>query len=91
MNKPCYNDYDWFKKKVTIFRSEEFEMVSTFQRKRYFRKVSVNKTFTHVQEQEKALLLRHSVWCKIALTNLIEYNRLKTIQTYFFSIKGSTK
>ena len=28
-------------------------MISTFQRNRHFRKVLVNKTFTHVQEQKK--------------------------------------
>ena len=35
-------------------------MISTFQRNRHFRKVSVNKTFTHVQEQKKAMSPRHS-------------------------------
>ena len=30
-------------------------MISTFQRNRHFRKVSVNKTFTHVQDQKKAM------------------------------------
>ena len=44
---------DWFKKKATIFWSEKVEMISTFQRNRHFRKVSVNKTFTHVQGQKK--------------------------------------
>ena len=32
---------------------EKVEIISTFQRNRHFRKVSVNKTFTHVQEQKK--------------------------------------
>ena len=50
---------DWFKKKAAIFQREKVEMVSTFQRNRYSRKVSVNKTFTHVQEQEKAMSPRH--------------------------------
>ena len=53
---------DWFKKKATIFRSEKVEMVSNFQRNLYFRKVSVNKTFMHVQEQEKAMSPRHSAY-----------------------------
>ena len=44
---------DWFKKKATFVRSEKVEMISTFERNRHFRKVSVNKTFTHVQEQKK--------------------------------------
>ena len=38
------------------------EMISTFQRNRHFRKVSLNKTFTHVQEQKKAMLLPHSAY-----------------------------
>ena len=53
---------DWFKKKAKIFRSEKVEIVSTFQWNRYFRKVSVNKTFTHVQEQEKAMSPRHCAY-----------------------------
>ena len=55
VNKPCYND-------STFARSEKVEMISTFLRNRYFRKVSVNKTFTHVQEQKKAMLQRHSAY-----------------------------
>ena len=35
-------------------------MASTFQWNRHFRKVSVNKTFTHVQDQKKAMSPRHS-------------------------------
>ena len=35
-------------------------MISTLQRNRDFRKVSVNKTFTHVQEQKKVMSPRHS-------------------------------
>ena len=35
-------------------------MISTFQRNRHFRKVSVNKTFVYVQEQKKAMSPRHS-------------------------------
>ena len=37
-------------------------MISTFKRNRHFRKVLVNKTFTHVQEQKKAMSPRHSVY-----------------------------
>ena len=37
-------------------------MISTFQRNRHFRKVPVNKTFTHVQEQKKAMSPRHSAY-----------------------------
>ena len=65
------NTQKWlFKKKATFVRSEKVEMISTFQRNRHFRKVSVNKTFTHVQEQKKRFRLR-SVQCKIALTHVI--------------------
>ena len=31
-------------------------MISTFQRYRHFRKVSVNKTFAHVQKQNKKMM-----------------------------------
>ena len=37
-------------------------MNSTFKRNRHFRKVLVNKTFTHVQEQKKAMSLGHSAY-----------------------------
>ena len=53
---------NWFKKKATFVRSEKVEMISTFERNRHFRKMSVNKTFTHVQEQKKAMSPRHSVY-----------------------------
>ena len=42
-----------FKKKATFVRSGKVEMISTFKRNRHFRKVLVNKTFAHVQEQKK--------------------------------------
>ena len=35
-------------------------MISTFKRNQHFRKVLVNKAFTHAQEQKKAMPLRHS-------------------------------
>ena len=38
------------------------EMISTFKRNRHFRKVLVNKAFTHVQEQKKAMSHRHSAY-----------------------------
>ena len=53
---------DWFKKKATFVWSGKVEMISTFQRNRHFRKVLVNKTFTHVQEQTKAMSPRHSAY-----------------------------
>ena len=62
---------DWFKKKATFVRSGKVEMISTFQRNRHFRKVLVNKTFTHVQEQKSdvvATFRLHAATCKIAFT-----------------------
>ena len=52
---------DWFKNKATFFRIGKVE-ISTFQQNRHFRKVLVNKTFTHVQEQKKAMSPRHSAY-----------------------------
>ena len=46
-------NWERVKKKATFVQSEKVEMVFTFQRNRHFRKVSVNKTFTHVQEQKQ--------------------------------------
>ena len=37
-------------------------MISTFERNRHFRKVSVKKTFTNVQEQKKAMSPRDSAY-----------------------------
>ena len=37
-------------------------MISAFQRNRHFKKVLVNKTFTNVQEQKKAMWPRHSAY-----------------------------
>ena len=50
---------DWFKREATFIRSGKVEMISTFKRNRHFRKVLVNKTFTHVQEQKNAMSPRH--------------------------------
>ena len=55
---------DWFKKKSAFVRSGKVKMISAFQRNQHFRKVSVNKTFTHVQEQKKRC--RHDILLKIA-------------------------
>ena len=51
---------DWLKKKATFVRNGKVEMISTFQRNQRFRKMLVNKTFTRVQEQKKAMSPRHS-------------------------------
>ena len=53
---------DWFKKKATFVRSRKVEMIFTFQRNQHFRNVLVNKTFTHVQEQKKALSQRYCAY-----------------------------
>ena len=49
-------------KKGTFVRSEKVEMISTFQRNRHFRKMSVNKTFTHVQEQKRSDVTANSAY-----------------------------
>ena len=63
VNKPCYNDSlclqeytknTCLKKKSTFIRSKKVQMIFTFQRNRHFSKISVSKTFTYVQEQEKS-------------------------------------
>ena len=78
MNKPCYNDslclYEYSKmmiglKKPTFVRSGKVEMNSTFKRNRHFRKVLVKKTFTHVQEQKKAMSPRHSAYIPYSVTS----------------------
>ena len=54
-------------------------MISTFQRNQHFRKVSVNKTFTHVQVKKKTMkrcgheIPLHSVWCKNTFMTQIRY------------------
>ena len=47
------------KRKQHSVRSGKVEIISTFKRNRHFRKVLINKIFTHVQEQKKAMLPRH--------------------------------
>ena len=43
------------KKKATFVRSGKVEIISTFKRNLHFRKVLLNKTFTHLQEQHKVM------------------------------------
>ena len=47
-------------------------MISSFQKNQHFRKVSVNKTFTHVQGQKKAMLLRHSAYIPLSVKSPLE-------------------
>ena len=49
-----YSKIIGLKRKRNLFRSGKVEMISSFQRSRHFRKVLVNKTFMHVQEQKKS-------------------------------------
>ena len=53
-------------------------MISTFKRNRHFRKVFVNKTFTHVQEQKKAMSPRHSAYIPSTVKSPLLYK--KTVQ-----------
>ena len=48
--------------KAIFVWSGKVETISTFPQNRHFRKVLVNKTFTHVQEQKKAMSPRHSAY-----------------------------
>ena len=50
------------KKKATFVRNGKVETIPTFQRNRHFRKVSVNKTFTHEPEYKKVMSPRHSAY-----------------------------
>ena len=75
---------DWFKKKATFVRSRKVEMISTFQRNRHFRKASVNKTFTHVQEQKKAMSPRHSAY----IPSSVKYGRFLPIKNLFAVIQS---
>ena len=50
-------------------------MITTFKRNRHFRKVLVNKIFTYVREQEKAMSPRHSAYISPSVKS-----PLKTVQ-----------
>ena len=69
MNKPCDNDslclttQKWLVWKESDICSERKSWNDFYiSANRHFRKVSVNKTFTHVQEQKKAILPRNSAY-----------------------------
>ena len=51
-------------------------MVSTFQRNRYFKKVSINKTFTNVQEQEKSMSPRYCAYIPSSVKSPLSKIRL---------------
>ena len=72
---------DWFKKKATFVRSGKVEMISTFQRNRHFRKVLVKKTFTHVQEQKRAMSSRHSAYIPSSVKSPLLSKKTKLIYT----------
>ena len=56
------------KRKYTFVRSKIYEMASTFQRSQRFRKVTVNKTFKHVQEQKNVMSPQHSAYIPSSVT-----------------------
>ena len=63
VNKSCYIDSRCLHENTKIIglkRKTFVEIISTFQWNQHVRKVSVNKTFSHVLEEKKAMLLRHS-------------------------------
>ena len=81
-----------FKKKATFARGGKVEMISTFQRNRHFRKVSVNETFTHVQEQKKAMSLRRSTYIPsiiiiIIIIPFILYKEIGLFRSHIYNVK----
>ena len=56
-------------------------MISTFKRNRHFRKVSVNKTFTHVQQQKTAMSSRHSAFIPHSVKSPLSTNSTKWSNT----------
>ena len=62
VNKLSDNDSLCLHEYTKIIGLKKIEMISTFQRNRHFMKVSVNKTFTHVKEQKKAMSPKHSAY-----------------------------
>ena len=95
MNKPCSNDslclHEYSKiiglKRATFARSGKVEMISTFKRNRHFRKVLVNKTFTHVQVQKKAMSLRHSAYIPSSVKSpLYVFSFAKKCRDFTYSI-----
>ena len=73
---------------ASFVRSGKVGMISTFQRNRHFKKVSVNKTFTHVQEQKKsdvvATFRLHSAGVKSRLKMHFHYLILAGRFKFFF-------
>ena len=59
-----------------LFQAGKVKMVSTFQRNQHFRNASVNKTFTHVQEQKKP---RHFPFIPSSLTSPLAKRHLEKI------------
>ena len=62
-------------------------MISTFKRNQHFKKVLVNKAFTHAQEQKKAMPLRHSAYILFSVRlrplykQINNYSYVRTIPT----------
>ena len=57
----------------SFVRSGKVEMISTFQRNRNLRKVSVNKTFMYVQEQKKKRCRRKMPFGKFYPFNILTF------------------
>ena len=55
-------------------------MISTFKRNRHFRKVFISKTFTHVQEQKKAMSLRHSTYISSTVKSPLELQNTTSLK-----------
>ena len=66
-------------------------MISAFQRKRHSGKCQVNKTFTHKQEQKKAMSPRHSAYIpssvKLPLITALQFAVLLYNLVSFFVIQ----
>ena len=58
-------------------------MIPTFQRNRHFSKVLLKKTFTHVQEQKKAMLPRHSAYIPSSVKSPLLQGHLEYVMHTF--------
>ena len=67
---------NFLRKPFTKIIGLKVEIISAFQRNRYFRKVIVNKTFADLQEQKKAMLLRHSAYISASVKSPLAFTLL---------------
>ena len=73
---------DLFEKKATFVRYGKFEMIFTFHGNQHFRNVSVNKTFTHVQEWKKGMSQRHSAYIPSSIKLFNEYSKMECFENW---------